>query len=177
MKVGSEIENQKIAEIIDEAGLEDVKKQLLIEKIFYYEFTKFSELVEIMPFSKGTVSKYLNQLKDNNIVDKKVTDDRSVDWQVTDKGKLYLMYRDWLNDNEEYDVRELIELKEEVNEYIERKALKQAIGVKDLQQAYEDLYFLEDKNKLSEPLAHFLQIFAEVDIEDYEFHLVKRNKD
>lgn len=159
------------------SDLDETKVRLILGSIYYSEFNKFSKLVEILPFSRGTVSKYLNKLKEDGILYKNTKNDRSVTWEVTNQGVIYMMYKDWIN-NDITEYEDLKKRKKDVGQFIDKRNLEKAISSEDIQEASEKFDFLKNLNEtgLTEPEKAFLKMFANVDLSDYRWELVKKKE-
>lgn len=73
--------------LFEDIGLDKQKSLEILCLLYYSKVRKFENLVELCPFSKGTTSKYLEELLELGLVKKEVNSGRSVNWFITNKGE------------------------------------------------------------------------------------------
>lgn len=167
-------EGESLEDKFSGISLNESKERMILGLIFYSDINKFSDLVDYLPFSRGTVSKYLNELKDFGILHKNVNDDRTVEWKLTDEGILYMMARDWINTQDD-TVQELRDKKEKVKKYLQDTDLETSITINDIDDAINEFDFLKksDMEAFGDPEKKFLKIFTDVDVSKYRYKLEK----
>lgn len=168
--MNNKIKGKKAEDILDlsETSLNDGKAYDLLHKVYYSDVSKFSLLIHLTNLSKGTVSKYLNKLEEEGMVYREKGKDREVDWKITEKGKLYLIKKDWFKD-EKTDPEKFEERMEKVRDYIESNEIKKIVARSDIEDAVEKFNFFEPIGNKLESEKDFLRIFTDVDLDKYEY--------
>lgn len=160
---------ESLGDKLSPTDLNENKVKIILETLYIQENHKFSELVESLPMSRGTISKYLNQLKEDGLVSKEIEDDRSVNWHLTDEGRLYLMDKSVIEIDEGFKDKV-----HRVLEYIEENNLEEEFSHSNLVEMSKKFDFLNTEN-FSEPELSILKIFKGKNREDYEYTVVKKD--
>jgi DNA-binding MarR family transcriptional regulator len=152
------------------------KCKSILELVHFGGYNRFSEMLEVISYSKATISKYLNGLKDNEILEKQVNDDRTVEWVLTEKGELTVLYHNYLYVPVQSDnpVDYIKRKKEEIRRYALDKGFDEEMTSLDLEAIEEKFgYFQESYG--ADVLKNFLKTFLDVEADNYT-HAVTRKE-
>lgn len=151
------------------------KSKMILDLVHFSGYNRFSEILEIMPNSKATVSKYLNGLKDAGLLEKNVKNDRAVIWEMTEKGILVVLYHVYLYVPE--DVEDPVKFLKNKSEEIRKYSLEREF---DRQMTSNDLEDVEEKfdcfrnDYEDDPLKAFLKTFLRVDTDNYIYAVTRK---
>lgn len=176
MAEGKELDDIGKLELAD---LSESKQEKFLNLIYYSGYNKFSKLVEFSTYSKGTASKYLNALEKKGLLQKVVSDDRSVDWELTRKGFLYILKKDWIQLDEIPEDREVHVLEERfqnIKEIVKERGLDKTVKSTDIQKLIEDIDYFKDLN-LGEPEKSLIKTFTDNDLENYVYAVTRKDKE
>ena len=171
-----EFEGKNLQEKFDfsDSNLSESTVKVILQLLHYKQVSKFAFLVRLAPFSTGTLSNYLNALKDRDLVERNRNEDGTVDWSITDIGVLYLIKEEWISlkmpaSDQFHDVINSVE------EYIFENNLDESITSSELQEATKEIHFLNPSlDTMDEPEKAFLRTFTDLDLSNHEYAFSKK---
>jgi len=151
------------------------KSKMILDLIHFSGYKRFSEILEIMPNSKATVSKYLNGLKDAGLLEKNVKNDRAVIWEMTEKGILVVLYHVYLYVPEDVEdpVKFLKNKREEIRKYCAEREFDRQMTSNDLEDVEEKFDCFRNDYE-DDPLKAFLKTFLQVDTDNYIYAVTRK---
>lgn len=151
------------------------KSKMILDLVHFSGYNRFSEILEIMPNSKATVSKYLNGLKDAGLLEKNVKNDRAVIWEMTEKGILVVLYHVYLYVPEDVEdpVKFLKNKSEEIRKYSLEREFDQQMTSNDLEDVEEKFDCFRNDYE-DDPLKAFLKTFLRVDTDNYIYAVTRK---
>jgi len=151
------------------------KSKMILDLVHFSGYNRFSEILEIMPNSKATVSKYLNGLKDAGLLEKNVKNDRAVIWEMTEKGILVVLYHVYLYVPEDVEdpVKFLKNKREEIRKYSLEREFDQQMTSNDLEDVEEKFDCFRNDYE-DDPLKAFLKTFLRVDTDNYIYAVTRK---
>ena len=151
------------------------KSKMILDLVHFSGYNRFSEILEIMPNSKATVSKYLNGLKDAGLLEKNVKNDRAVIWEMTEKGILVVLYHVYLYVPEDVEdpVKFLKNKREEIRKYSLEREFDRQMTSNDLEDVEEKFDCFRNDYE-DDPLKAFLKTFLRVDTDNYIYAVTRK---